>query len=165
MSINKKQSIIRNLVFGIQDSFGSTVGFLSGVAVSDSSRETLLFTGILLVFVEAFSMATGSLLSEHTVEEVDRKRSLPILKSLTGPIVMFIAYAVSGMIPLLPYLLFWGAYSLPISIALSMTVLGIFGYISAVFYKINPKHHIIETLIISSLAIGVGIAIGKLLPQ
>jgi hypothetical protein len=94
MSKRNNESIIRNLVFGIQDSFGSTVGFLSGVAVSGISRETLLFTGILLIFVEAFSMALGSLISEHVVLESRQKKSLPLFNSFAGPITMFLAYVL-----------------------------------------------------------------------
>lgn len=165
MSKRSSDSIIRNLVFGIQDSFGSTVGFLSGVAVSGISRETLLFTGILLIFVEAFSMALGSLISEHVVLEAQQKRRLKLFKSLKGPATMFIAYVLSGFVPLTPYILFWGPYSLPISIAVSLITLAFTSYISAKMYKISPLHHIKETLLISVIAIGVGVIVGKLFPN
>lgn len=165
MSKGKRDSIIRNLVFGIQDSFGSTVGFLSGVAVSGISRDTLLFTGVLLIFVEAFSMALGSLISEHVVKEANQKKRLPLFKSFSGPITMFTAYVVSGFVPLTPYILFWGPYSLPISILVSLITLSIAGYISARIYKISPLHHIKETLLISIIAIGVGVLVGKFFPN
>lgn len=165
MSKRNNDSIIRNLVFGIQDSFGSTVGFLSGVAVSGISRETLLFTGILLIFVEAFSMALGSLISEHVVLEARQQKKLPLFKSFAGPITMFIAYVTSGFVPLTPYILFWGPYSLLISIVVSLVTLSIASYFSARMYKISPMHHIKETLLISVIAIGVGVLVGKLFPN
>lgn len=164
MSKRENSSIIRNLIFGIQDSFGSTVGFLSGVAISGISKETLLFTGLLLILVEASSMAMGSLISEHVVEESEQKKTLPLFKSIIGPITMFFAYVLSGLIPLTPYILFWGPYSLPISIVVSLISLTIIGYIVSKRYNISTKHHIKETLIVSILAISIGVIFGKLFP-
>lgn len=160
----RKNLIVRNLTFGIQDSFGSTVGFLSGVAVSGMEKDKLLFSGILLILVEAFSMALGSLISEHVVQETETKRSLPMTRSLLGPITMFFAYLISGLVPLAPYILFWGPYSLSISIGISLFVISVIGYINAKRYRISPMHHIKETVLISILAIIVGVIIGKIFP-
>lgn len=160
----EQNSIVRNLVFGIQDSFGSTVGFLSGVAVSNLNKETLLFTGILLILVEAFSMSLGSLLSEHTVDEMNQKKKLPLLTSIAGPITMFFAYAITGLIPLAPYYFFWGEFSLYLSIGISIIATILIGYISAKMFKIVIIHHIKETLLITVIAIIVGLLIGQFAP-
>jgi len=162
VKLSRDSDIVRSLIFGIQDSFGSTVGFLSGIAVSNMSRNDMLFTGALLIFVEAFSMAAGVLISNHTVDEVKSRRALPLLVKLKSPIVMFFAYALSGFVPLSPYYFFWGQYSLVASIGVSLLVLACIGYISAKLYKISPFHHIKETLLVSIVAIGAGVLIGKL---
>ena len=160
----KKEEFARNLIFGIQDSFGSTLGFLSGVAVSGVDRKILLFTGVVLILVEAISMGVGSLISQHTVDEVEAKKSLPLFRSLSGSITMFISYAISGFIPLAPYILFYGPYSLPISVLVTLITLVIVGYISGKMLKINPWHHAKEMLLVGIIAVTVGIAIGKFFP-
>ena len=48
---------IRNFIFGVEDSLVSTAGLLSGIAATGMSRPAILLTGIVLIFVEAFSMA------------------------------------------------------------------------------------------------------------
>lgn len=160
----RDSSLIRNFIFGVQDSFGSTVGFLSGIAVVGVERKTIILAGTVLIFVEAFSMAVGSLLSEHTVEEYENRKALPLLKSLLGPIIMFISYTITGFIPLSPYVLFYSKYSLIYSIIISMIVLSIVGIISARKFKISIFHHTYEMLMIGGLAIIVGVVVGKLFP-
>jgi len=64
-----KRNLFRNFIFGVEDSLVSTVGLLSGIAAADTSRFTIITTGIVLIFVEAFSMGIGSFLSEETSEQ------------------------------------------------------------------------------------------------
>jgi VIT1/CCC1 family predicted Fe2+/Mn2+ transporter len=52
-----KTIYLRNFIFGVEDSLVSTVGLLSGVAVAGVASRTILLTGVVLIFVEAFSMA------------------------------------------------------------------------------------------------------------
>jgi len=63
---------VRNFVFGVEDSLVSTVGLLSGIASAGASTATIFLTGTVLIFVEAFSMAVGSYLSEESVEEYEK---------------------------------------------------------------------------------------------
>ena len=59
---------MRNLIFGAEDSLVSTVGLLSGIAIGGVPKSAIILTGIVLIFVEAFSMGVGSYLSEYSVE-------------------------------------------------------------------------------------------------
>lgn len=60
---------VRTFVFGVEDSLVSTVGLLSGLAIAGAARGTIILSGVTLIFVEAFSMGIGSLLSEHQKED------------------------------------------------------------------------------------------------
>ena len=51
-----------SFIFGVEDSLVSTVGLLSGVAVAGVTRTDIFITGIILIFVEAFSMGVGNFL-------------------------------------------------------------------------------------------------------
>ena len=53
-----------SFIFGVEDSLVSTVGLLSGVAVAGVNRSGIFVTGVILIFVEAFSMGVGNFLSE-----------------------------------------------------------------------------------------------------
>ena len=95
---------VRNIVFGISDSLVSTVGLLSGIDVSGTSRQIIVLTGIVYAFVEAFSMAVGSFLSEQSTEEYDVKGEVPDGKPFLAGIVMFVSFILASFIPIVPYL-------------------------------------------------------------
>ena len=70
MASNSRVSYLRNFVFGVEDSLVSTVGLLSGIAIAGMNRESIFATGVVLIFVEAVSMAAGSFLAETSAETV-----------------------------------------------------------------------------------------------
>lgn len=152
---------LRNFVFGVEDSLVSTVGLLSGVAAAGSSSQTVVLTGVILIFVEAFSMAVGSFLSEHSVEEFKAHSEVPIGKSVTAGAVMFFSYFVSGFIPLFPYLIFELNLAFSISIALSLLSLFVLGIVSARIFGISLLRKGLELLVVGGIAIGVGVVIGR----
>ncbi|MEK7133774.1 MAG: VIT1/CCC1 transporter family protein [Patescibacteria group bacterium] len=119
---------LRNLVFGVEDGIVSTVGLLSGIAIAGVPRPTIFLTGIVLIFVEAVSMAAGSFLSEASVDEVSGMHDTP-RQSLSAGVIMFASYFVAGFIPLLPYVLLLDVgYALPVSIAAAFCTLFLLGY-------------------------------------
>ncbi len=65
---------IREVVFGLEDSFVSTMGAVSGVAVGSGSVHAVLLAGTVLVAVEALSMAAGSYLSSKAATELYNER-------------------------------------------------------------------------------------------
>lgn len=151
-----KQIYIRNFVFGAEDSLVSTVGLLSGVAIADVAKSTIILTGIILIFVEAFSMGVGSYLSEYvTHSEKDPARKM----SLSAGIIMLISYMVSGFIPLAPYIFFEGALTLVLSISFSLFALICLGIVSSFLSKTNRVKNTIRMFFLGGGAIAIGIVV------
>lgn len=153
--------LIRNFVFGVEDSLVSTVGLLSGVAAAGVGKQTVFLTGAILIFVEALSMAVGSFLSEESTEEHDRLR-LPKLVSIGGSLIMFFSYYITGFIPLLPYLLFEKEQAFSISILLSLVSLGALGLFSAYFGRKRYAKRVAEMVFLGGITIVAGIFVGNL---
>lgn len=65
---------IREVVFGLEDSFVSTMGAVSGIAVGSGDMHAVLLAGSVLVAVEALSMAAGSYLSSKAATELYEER-------------------------------------------------------------------------------------------
>lgn len=151
---------MRNFIFGVEDSLVSTVGLLSGVAVANVPRGTIFLTGIVLIFVEAFSMAVGSLLSEHSAEEYIKRADVPIKNDFAVAAVMFFSYFVSGFIPLAPYVVFSSQNAFWFSILATLVSLFILGVISARIFKLNLLRSGVRMLVIGGIAVGVGIMVG-----
>lgn len=154
---------IRNFIFGVEDSLVSTVGLISGIAIADVSRSVILITGTVLIFVEAFSMAVGSLLSEHSVEEYVNNKEISMWRSSKGSFIMFVAYFISGFLPLFPYIVAPIEYAFWYSILISLTALFMLGAVSSRIFGTSILKHGFEMLLIGGAAIGVGVAVGKLL--
>ncbi len=153
---------LRNFVFGVEDSLVSTVGLLSGIAAGGANKSTIALTGIVLVFVEALSMAVGSFLSENSAEEYQSRRRVSERQPFLGALVMFASYFLSGFIPLGPYLFLTIDLAFPTSIIASIAALGILGLISAYFSHLSAKRSIWEMVILGGAAIAIGVIVGNL---
>lgn len=152
----------RNFLFGVEDSLVSSVGLLSGVAVTDMARGAIVTTGIILIAVEAFSMGVGSYLAEESAEEYERRREANG-RSLRGSAIMFVSYLLAGLVPLAPYLGAEPAAALPLSIGASIIALVAVGLASAKLLGLPYGRQATRLAVLGGLAIGVGVAIGSAL--
>jgi VIT1/CCC1 family predicted Fe2+/Mn2+ transporter len=164
MKISKKNYslIVRNFTFGVEDSLVSTVGLLVGIAEAGVTRESIVLTGLVLIFVEAFSMGVGSLLSEQSVEEYEAHKEVALSKSLIAAVVMFFSYVLAGLIPLAPFFYSASHTSVIISVALTLLSLFLLGVFNAKMFHVRAMRDGLLTLIMGGVAILVGIAVGQL---
>lgn len=160
--ITKKHfaGFLRNFVFGVEDSLVSTVGLLSGVAIADVPRATIFLTGIILIFVEAFSMGVGSFLSEQSSEGYMKQAEPSWSFTAVSAVVMFASYFASGFIPLFPYVLFETKTAFPISIAFSLVALFILGMYGASLSRLNILRHGMKMMVVGGTAIALGVLVG-----
>ncbi len=154
---------VRNFIFGVEDSLVSTVGLLSGVAASGASKSTIILTGVILIFVEAFSMAAGSFLSETSAEEYTTRKHASHGAFIAGGIIMFFSYFITGFIPLFPYLIFDPTYAFGVSILLSLLALFVLGFVGARIFKTPVWRSAIRMLVVGGVAVLIGAGVGTLI--
>jgi predicted membrane protein (TIGR00267 family) len=65
---------IRELVFGLEDGLVSTLGAVAGIAAGTQDGRIVVLSGLVLIVVEALSMAAGSYLSNKSHREMLEKR-------------------------------------------------------------------------------------------
>lgn len=157
----KYSSIIRNFTFGVEDSLVSTVGLLAGIALAGVDRSTIMVTGLVLIFVEAFSMGVGSLLSEQSVEEYESKKEVSLAKPGIAALVMVVSYIVAGLIPLAPYAFSTSTASVYWSIGLTLLALLLLGVFNAHLFRVRLWRDGLMTLGMGGMAIVVGIVVGQ----
>lgn len=155
-------SYLRNFVFGIEDGLVSTVGLLSGIAITGVPKSTIILTGLVLIFVEAFSMAVGSLLSEHTAEDYLKQSEAPFGHSLKSGLVMFFSYLFAGFIPLFPYLVLLVQNAFWLSMVFSLITLFVLGVIGARISNVNVWRNSTRMVVIGGIAILIGVLVGRL---
>lgn len=156
-----KITYLRNFIFGVEDSLVSTVGLLSGIAIASVPRETIYLTGVVLIFVEAFSMSAGSFLSEYSAEEYEAHREIPAHRSFVGAVIMFVSYFVSGFVALFPYFFFEVETAFGISILASLLALFLLGVIGGRVSRTSVLKNATRMVVIGGVAILVGIIVGK----
>ena len=93
----KRDTYLRNFIFGVEDSLVSTVGLLAGVAAADISQAAILTTGLVLIVVEGFSMGIGSFLAEETTEEMAGEKP-QTLEAIKGACTMLVSYCLAGLL-------------------------------------------------------------------
>lgn len=103
MGIADDPFIVRNLVYGMEDSLVSTTGVVVGMYYAGMDRRTIVITGAILVLVEAMSMGYGAFLAEESFLRAS-KTTYTARKVATYSVVMFVSYALAGIVPLLPFL-------------------------------------------------------------
>lgn len=150
----------RNFIFGVEDSLVSTVGLLSGVAIAGVPRATIFLTGIVLIFVEGFSMGVGSYLSEKSSEGYIHQDENADHSSGKAALIMFFSYFFAGFIPLVPYMVLPTNIAFWLSIAVSLLTLFLLGMGAAKVSKIKFWKSAFRMLIIGGIAIALGVFVG-----
>ena len=162
-SKNVLAEYLRSFIFGVEDSLASTVGLLSGIAIAGVARETILLTGVILILVEAFSMAMGDFLSEYSSESYIRQAEVSSHRSFIAAFIMFFSYLLAGLIPLFPYLILASESAIWLSIGLSLLALFSLGVVGAKISNTNMLKSGLRMFLIGGIAIFVGIVVGTFL--
>lgn len=161
MRSKNNSSYYRNFVFGVEDSLVSTVGLLSGISIAGVNNQTIITTGLVLIFVEAISMGAGSFLSESSVEIYENQKDGLTDRSYIDALIMFVSYIIFGFIPLLPYMIFPQTDAFWISIGLSIFILSLFGAIGARVSGTSMWKSVARMVIVGGVAITVGAVVGR----
>ena len=68
------QTLIREIVFGLEDGMVSTLGSITGIAIGSRDHYTVMLAGLVIISVESISMGIGSYLSNRSEEEVKAQK-------------------------------------------------------------------------------------------
>lgn len=67
-------SVLREIVFGMEDGMVSTMGAVTGIAAASQSYFVVVLSGLVIIAVESISMAVGSYLSSKSEKEIDERK-------------------------------------------------------------------------------------------
>lgn len=116
---------VRNLVYGLEDSLISTTGVIVGITFAGLQTAQIITVGIVLIFVEACSMAFGAFLAEESFLK-SSKSAYQMLEVAFYALTMFVAYVFAGVLVILPYVLGLKqdyAYTIAIALAALFTLI------------------------------------------
>jgi len=218
---NRHQSI-RELIFGLEDGIVSTTGAVIGIAAGTGNHKVVILSGMVIVVVEALSMAAGTYLSSKSkrqllqrlindereeiemdpaaekeeLREMYRERgfckieidlmvqhitkdkklwleemmhkelgigSMQLEDTKGAAAVMWLAYTMGGLIPVIPFLLFGVNTAMIVAFVLGLTALFAIGVWKARVTKTSVLHGGLEMLAISAAAGAAGYLIGRII--
>ncbi len=165
MSAKTKTEYLRNFIFGVEDSLVSTIGLVSGVAAAGMTGKTVFLTGMVLIFVESFSMGVGSLLSENSAEEYQEQKTVALSKDLGYALVMFLSYLLSGLALVLPYAFASIGTATKISICLALVGLFFLGVGSGKAAGNSPLKKGVLMATLGGFTILLGVVVGSLVEK
>lgn len=152
-----KPDYVRSLVFGFEDSLVSTTGVIAGVSAGSHDPSVVVLAAAVTIVVEALSMGAGQFLSERAVHQMDGRHKDNLL---VGAGFMFGSYALAGLVPLLPVILFPFPSSIIVSLAAALVGLFILGVLKGRIVGAAPVRSGLEMLIIGGVATVLGALAG-----
>lgn len=160
MFLKINQDYLRSLVFGFQDALVSTTGVIVGISVGVSNKQFIILSALIVVSVEAMSMAAGQYLSEKSVHDLPQNQHRDNL--LIGSLLMFISYLIGGLIPMLP--VFFTSPPLTSIMTIIFAFIGLFtlGFLKAKLFTGKVWRSALEMVVIGGLATLIGLLIGSI---
>lgn len=160
---------MREIVFGLEDSFVSTLGAVTGIAAGAQSTYVVILSGLVLVSVEALSMSAGSYLSNTSAAEAEeavlaesgKRKSGLELHPFRSAVVMGVFYVLGGVVPLAPYFFLPIAQAYFPSIFFTACCLFGLGAWAASFSKRPAWRGGLQMVVISLGAAAIGYAMGR----
>ena len=161
MKSKVKREYLQSAMFGFNDALVSTTGVIVGIATGTNNKSVVLLAGVVTILVEALSMGSGQYLSSKSAHELDKADSFRV-PAISG-VIMFWAYFIAGLVPLVPIILFPVSTGRNVAIVASLVGLIVLGYAKGKIVKVSPLRSALEVFIIGGLATVIGIVVGNLL--
>ncbi len=101
------QHYIADLIYGTNDGILTTFAVVAGVSGGNLSSSAVLIVGVANLFADGLSMGVGNYLSIRAHESALEAQGLPEQEAspIRHGLATFLAFAIAGAIPLVPYLM------------------------------------------------------------
>ena len=157
-AINKEY--LQSAMFGFNDALVSTTGVIVGISTGTNNKQVVVLAGVVTILVEALSMGSGQYLSSKSAHQLDKSESFRV--PIIGGVVMFVAYFLAGLVPLLSIVLAPMSYSRYLAIIAALSCLLILGYVKGRIVGVSPIKSALEVFVIGGVATIIGIVVGNI---
>jgi VIT1/CCC1 family predicted Fe2+/Mn2+ transporter len=123
------QHYLKDMVYGANDGLITTFAVVAGVEGGALTRRAVLVVGLANLLADGLSMGAGNYLSIRAQEGVRRSLDLPEEEARPARhgAATFLAFAASGVLPLVPYVLPTWPASTRLASAMLLTFTALFG--------------------------------------
>jgi VIT1/CCC1 family predicted Fe2+/Mn2+ transporter len=107
-ALRERASFLRDFVFAADDGIITTFAVVAGSLGASLSLRVVLILGAANLLADGFAMASGNYLavkSEEEYEEAEDRSRKYYHSPLPHSLITFVSFVVSGLVPLIPYIL------------------------------------------------------------
>lgn len=156
---DKSLNYLGSIVLGLNDALVELTGVLAGLTFGLQNSNMIASVGIITGISAAFSMAGSEYLSAKTDGNSFKK-------SFTASLYTGLAYVITVVMLILPYLLISNVYTaLIITILLAITIIAIFNFYASIAKGYSFKHRFFEMTAISLGVAFISFIIGIIVKQ
>ncbi len=155
-----QKEYLQSAMFGFNDALVSTTGVIVGISTGTGNKKVVILAGVVTILVEALSMGSGQYLSSKSAHQLDGTDSFRI--PLISGLVMFAAYFLAGLVPLMAIILSPMSYARNAAIVAALSCLLVLGYVKGEIVKVSPIRSAVEVFVIGGITTGIGIIAGKI---
>lgn len=155
-----QKEYLQSAMFGFNDALVSTTGVIVGISTGTGNKQVVILAGVVTILVEALSMGSGQYLSSKSAHQLDKTDSYktPVISG----VIMFGAYFVAGLVPLLAIIVSPMSYGRNVAIIAALICLLILGYVKGKIVKVSPLRSALEVFVIGGVTTVIGIVAGKI---
>lgn len=147
-------------MFGFNDALVSTTGVIVGVSTGTSNKQVVVLAGVVTILVEALSMGSGQYISSRSAHQLAKSEAFRV--PIISGVIMFCAYFLAGLVPLLSVVVFPMEYSRYIAILAALLCLLALGYSKGKLVNVSPVRSALEVFVIGSIATIIGLVAGSI---
>lgn len=165
--IHEKASLFGEAIFAADDGLITTFAVVAGSAGASIATSTVLILGFANLFADGLSMATGKYLgveSEVDYERAEERNLIKHASPLKTGLVTYAAFASSGLLPLLPFILGKSHVFLQSSVVVGISLFAI-GSLRSLFTKKHWLKSGLEMFFIGGVAAAIAYLVGYLLER
>ncbi len=155
-----QKEYLQSAMFGFNDALVSTTGVIVGISTGTGDKQIVILAGIVTILVEALSMGSGQYLSSKSAHQLDRTAAFKV--PLMSGLIMFCAYFLAGLVPLLTIIVTPISYARNAAIVAALFFLLILGYAKGKIVKVSPLRSALEVFVIGGITTAIGIAAGRI---
>ena len=156
------QHYIGDLIYGTNDGILTSFAIVAGVSGGALSSAAVLIIGIANLFADGLSMGVGNYLSIRARESARERQNLPEEEANPARhgLATFLAFAIAGAIPLVPYVVPRLEYPFLLSAVLALVAQFAVGALRSIVTASRWWVSGLEMLVLGVLVAGVAYATG-----
>ena len=159
------KDLFLSIIAGSEAGIATTAAIIAGLTIGTSDRNLVITSALIAIIVQAFNSAMTSIVTEHTLDEIEHNRDMDsLIRPITHGGLQFLTHISAGLLVLLPII-----YVTPLekgllaSVGISLLLMLWFGLVVGWLVRHTPLRNSLRSFMLGMLIIIGGFLAGFLI--